>query len=115
MDRALKFSSAATPQAAVAPQDERQRLLVAGRAGVFRQLHLLLNGIPAFALLRGFLDLGRCLLQESQRVLCSLFRAESTACSGVAGDELFPIHCEYFFNRVFPFERIGIDHAAPRQ
>jgi hypothetical protein len=30
----------------------------------------------------------------------------------MAGDELVPVHRHHGFQRVFPFERIGVDHAA---
>src|SRR5437660_2718597 len=108
-------SGPAPPEAAVAPQDERQVLLVSGPALVLRQLQLLLDAVPALARLGLGLHRGRCVLQEHLLILNVLLGAEPPAGrTGMAGNPLVPVHRQHFLQRVFCLERIVVDHAAPR-
>src|SRR5437870_13749900 len=108
-------SGPAPPEGAVAPQDEREVLLVSGPALVLRQLKLLFDAVPALARLGLGLHRGRCVLQERQLILNVLLGAEPPAWrSGTAGNQLVPVHRQHFLQRVFGLERIEVDHAAPR-
>src|SRR5512145_1367218 len=107
-------SGAAAPEPAVAPEDEREVLFVARPALVLRKLDFLLGRVPALAGLSGFLHRGRGVLQEREQILGILLRAQSTAWAGMAGNELVPIHRQDFLHRVFPLQRIGVDHAPAR-
>src|SRR5437016_3896590 len=99
-------SEAAAPEATVAPQHERQVLLVSGPALVLRQLQLLLDAIPALAGLGLGLHRGRRVLQERQLILDVLLGAEpATGSAGVAGNQLVPVHRQHLLDRVFSLER----------
>src|SRR5437879_13106305 len=81
-------SGPAPPEGAVAPQDEREVLLVSGPALVLRQLQLLLDAVPALARLGLGLHRGRCVLQERQLILNVLLGTEPPAGrTGMAGNQ----------------------------
>src|SRR5688572_28760156 len=86
-------SGAPAPQPAITPQDERQAVLIPGPARVFRQLHFLLDRIPAFALARGGPHRGRSILHESEEVLHVLLGAKAAAgLARMTGDQPLPVH-----------------------
>src|SRR6185295_10461023 len=84
-------SRAAAPQAAVAAQDHGQPRLVAWHRLVLRQLHVLLDAVPALARLGLGLHRGGSVLQQGQQALDVLLGPEPSArCAGMAGDQLVP-------------------------
>src|SRR5262245_64571098 len=103
---------AATPKPAVAPQHEGEVVFVTAPSRILRQLHFLLDGVPALAFARRLLHLSRGILQKRKLVLGILLAAEPAAGAGVARDEPLPVHRNDLLDRGFRLNRIEVDHAA---
>src|SRR5260370_41134857 len=72
----VRRSGAAAPERAVTPCDEGQAILVAGPAGVFRQLEFLLGRVPALAAQAERLHLVGGILHQGEDFLRILLGAE---------------------------------------
>ena len=106
-------SGAAPPKPAVTSCDELQAVFVTRPACVFRQLEILLGRLPAFAVLRALLHLGRGVLHQREDILCVLLGAEpAVRLSGMTGDQPVPVQCEHLLDELLGLEGIDIDEAA---
>src|SRR5215470_13941916 len=106
-------SGAPAPQPTIAPRHERQAVLIAGPACVFRQLEVLLGRLPAFAILPQLLHLRRSSLHQREDVLCVLLGAEAAAgLPGMAGNQPVPVQRDHLLDEVLGFERVDVDEAA---
>src|SRR4030095_110928 len=108
-------SEAAAPEAAVTPQHERQVLLVAGPALIFRQLQILFDAVPAPDGPGLNLQQRRSVLQERQLILHVLLGAETAAGTGMAGDQLVPVHRQHLLHRIFRPDRLELEQDASRR
>src|SRR6185312_3934307 len=109
-------SGAAPPKPAVTSCDELQAVFVTWPACVFRQLEILLGRLPAFAVLRALLHLGRGVLHQREDILCVLLGAEpAVGLSGMTGDQPVPVQCEHLLDELLGLEGIDIDEAATRK
>ena len=106
--RLINESGAAPPKPAVTSCDELQAVFVTWPVGVFRQLEILLGRLPAFAVLRALLHLGRGVLHQREDILRILLGAEpAVRLSGMAGDQPVPVQCEHLLDELLGLE--GID------
>src|SRR5262249_61723473 len=94
-------SVSAAPPEAVALVVAGEISLVVLPSLVLLELDFLHGGVGALALVGGLLHLGGKLLHEAEQVLDVLLGAEP---AGMAGDQPFPIHRHYFFERILPLD-----------